>query len=239
MDTIAIVLAAGKGSRMKQDIPKQFLELKGFPLIYYSLKAFEESEVDGVVLVTSAEGLGYCKEEIVEKYGFHKVRQIIEGGSERYLSVYQGLSVVKHADIVLIHDGARPCVTPQIISRTIRSAEQYGSGIAAVHSKDTISQADAEQYIVSALERGSLWNVQTPQAFWYQDIYEAYHNVLSGECADTVPGMGNRPVTEFITDDASVLYYGGGGKKARLVEGDYQNIKVTTPEDLKIAALFL
>ena len=122
MKAAAIVLAAGRGSRMNSGIQKQFMELGGYPLIYYALQVFEHSSVDEVILVTGKNETDWCRREIVDKYGFCKVRSVVPGGSERYLSVYEGLRAAQEPDIVLIHDGARPFVTDEIINRTIRSA---------------------------------------------------------------------------------------------------------------------
>ena len=115
----AIVLAAGKGSRMQSAVPKQYLELCGKPVLYYSLAAFEESFIDEIILVAGKDDISYCKEQIVERYGFQKVTKIIVGGAERYLSVYQGLLAAEEADYIYIHDGARPFVDAAILSDAI------------------------------------------------------------------------------------------------------------------------
>ena len=113
----AIVLSAGSGSRMKSDIPKQYMDLNGKPVIYYSLKAFEESDFSSIILVCGKNDVDYCKKEIVEKYGFTKVKAVVAGGKERYHSVYEGLKMAEGSDYVFIHDGARPMITPQMIRR--------------------------------------------------------------------------------------------------------------------------
>ena len=225
MKYTAIVLAAGKGSRMNSSISKQYIELGGFPLIYYSLQAFEHSRVDDVVLVAGQDETDFCRSHIVEKYGFHKVRQIVAGGSERYLSVYQGLCAADNPDVVLIHDGARPFVTQEIIERTIEAAVKHGSGIAAVRAKDTVKIADDEQYSVQTPARDHVWMMQTPQTFLYSDIRSAYEKVIAGNA-------------QQVTDDAMVMEV-AFGRSVKLVEGNYRNIKVTTPEDLEIADLFV
>lgn len=224
MKCTAVVLAAGKGSRMKSSVHKQFLELEGFPLIYYALNAFSHSRVEDVVLVVGQEEIEYCRTQVVEKYQFHKVRQIVPGGSERYLSVYRGLCAVQDADIVLIHDGARPFVTDDIIERTIQAAAQYGSGVAAVPSKDTVKIADQEQFVVRTPARDTVWMMQTPQTFRYADIRVAYEKIISGQIQN-------------VTDDAMVMEL-VCKKPVKLVMGSYRNIKVTTLEDMEIAAAF-
>lgn len=225
MRCTAIVLAAGRGSRMNSSISKQYIELGGFPLIYYALQAFERSRVDDVVLVAGQDEIDYCHRHIVEKYSLCKVRQIVSGGSERYLSVYQGLRAAGSPDVVLIHDGARPFVTDRIIEQTIESAVRYGSGIAAVPAKDTIKIADDQQYAVQTPLRDHVWMMQTPQTFLYTDIRAAYEKVIAEKIQN-------------VTDDAMVMEV-AFGRSVKLVKGSYRNIKVTTPEDLEIADLFV
>lgn len=225
MKYTAIVLAAGKGSRMNSSVSKQYMELGGFPLIYYSLLAFERSQADDVVLVTGQNEIGYCRSHIVEKYGLDKVKKIVSGGSERYLSVYQGLCAADQPDVVLIHDGARPFVTDEIINRTIDAAVRHGSGIAAVPAKDTVKIADDRQYSLQTPARDHVWMMQTPQTFLYSDIRAAYEKVVAGKVNN-------------VTDDAMVMEV-AAGRSVKLVMGSYRNIKVTTPEDLEIAELFV
>lgn len=224
MKCTAIVLAAGKGSRMDSSIQKQFMDLGGFPLIYYSLAIFEESCVDDVILVAGRDDLEYCRTQVVGKYGFQKVRRIVPGGSERHLSVYEGLCAAGGTDIVLIHDGARPFVTDGIIKRAIQAAEEFGSGVAAVPVKDTVRIADHSQFSVETPDRSGVWLMQTPQAFRYAQILRAYEKII-GQHA------GN------VTDDAMALEL-AFGQRIKLVEGSYRNIKVTTPEDMEIAEVF-
>ena len=149
--TAAIVLAAGHGKRMQSEVAKQFMELQRKPLLFYSLKAFEESTVDTVVLVTGKEEISYCQKEIVGKFGFQKVSQITAGGKERYHSVYAGLLALSESGfppdgLVLIHDGARPLVTGEIISRAVEGAAKYGACAAAMPVKDTIKVADEDGF---------------------------------------------------------------------------------------------
>ena len=224
MKCTAIVLAAGKGSRMNSSVSKQYMELEGFPLIYYALRTFEQSIVDDIILVTGEHEIDYCRRQIVEKYRFQKVHEIIAGGRERYLSVYQGLCAVQEADIVLIHDGARPFVTDEIIERTIAAAVRYGSGVAAVRAKDTVKLVNEEQFAVQTPPRESVWMMQTPQTFACQKIRQAYEAVIRQQLCN-------------ITDDAMVLE-AAFQEPVKIVEGSYRNIKVTTPEDLEIAAVF-
>ncbi len=232
----AIILAAGRGTRIGGDTPKQFIEIEGFPLIYFSLKAFSDSFADEIILVCPEDDIRYCSEEIVDKYGFTKVRTIVPGGSERYHSVYNGLKALRcnaegdlrdPCDIVFIHDGARPFVSEDIIERTFTVASEEGAAVAAVPAKDTIRLADAEGYPDKTLERGMVWQMQTPQTFDFYTIYEAYSRLIENEGALLGKGVS-------VTDDAMVLEL-YSQKHARLVMGDHRNIKVTTPEDLEMA----
>ncbi|MCI9022428.1 MAG: 2-C-methyl-D-erythritol 4-phosphate cytidylyltransferase [Eubacterium sp.] len=225
MKAAAIVLAAGRGSRMNSGIQKQFMELGGYPLIYYALQVFEHSSVDEVILVTGKNETDWCRREIVDKYGFCKVRSVVPGGSERYLSVYEGLRAAQEPDIVLIHDGARPFVTDEIINRTIRSALESGSGIAAVPAKDTVRIVDETGTAVLTPPRDRVWMMQTPQAFRYPLIYRAYQELVSRNIQN-------------VTDDAMVLET-VLNQEVKIAEGSYSNIKVTTPEDMETARAFL
>ena len=221
----AIVLAGGTGKRMHSHIHKQYLELAGNPVLYYALKAFEESDVTDIVLVTGADEETYCQREIIEKYHISKVKAIVPGGAERYHSVYAGLCAADGADYVLIHDGARPFVNQDIIRRCMLEVPEYQACVVGMPVKDTIKIADEEGYAKQTPDRKNVWMIQTPQTFSYALIYEAYEAMLKTE--DTA-----------ITDDAMVLER-IKGKKSKLIEGSYRNIKITTPEDLLIANVYL
>ena len=224
----AIVLAAGKGSRMETAVQKQYLEIDGKPVLYYSLETFEHSDViDEVILVVGEGQKDYCKQEIVEKYGFQKVSRIIYGGKERYESVYLGLKSMEmsNADYVFIHDGARPFVDEEMIVRTFEAVEMCRACVVGMPSKDTIKRVDAQNVVVETPERAYLWQVQTPQVFEYPLIKEAYYELMEKEEIQ-------------VTDDAMVLE-SIKGIPVTLVEGSYENIKITTPEDLYVAEAFL
>ena len=219
--TAAIILAGGRGSRMKSDTPKQYLMLAGRPLLYYSLKAFDDSGADELVVVTGAGEEEYCRREIVETYGIRKPVQITSGGRERYHSVYSGLKKVEGAEYVLIHDGARPFLTPQMIDEMIRQTREYGACVMGVPVKDTIKIVGTDHIVVETPDRSSIWQVQTPQAFRYPLIREAYDRLFEQEHIS-------------VTDDAMVLET-MGNYPVRMVPGSYGNLKITTPEDLLIA----
>lgn len=225
MKTWAVILAGGQGKRMKSNVQKQYLLIKGKPVIYYTIKAFEESPVDGIVLVCGAGDVDYCKNEIVEKYGFKKVACIVEGGKERYNSVYNGLQAIEAADYVLIHDGARPFVTDEIIQRNIICAREYNACVTSMVSKDTVKISDDNGFVTETPNRNNVWIVQTPQTFRFELIKKAYESILSGSA-------------DGITDDAMVVerVY---NCPIKFVEGSYTNIKITTPEDLDIAEILI
>lgn len=221
----AVVLAAGRGRRMGTKIQKQFLEIKGKPVLYYSLAAFEASEViDDVILVTGEEQIEYCRKEIVEKYHFTKVREITAGGSERYESVYKALLVMGNEGYVFIHDGARPFVNEEIICRAYEAVCAHRACVVGVPSKDTIKIADEEGFAKETPDRKYLWCVQTPQVFETALVKEAYLKLMQEEHIQ-------------VTDDAMVVEQ-MLGIPVKLVEGAYTNIKITTPEDLPIAEVF-
>lgn len=236
MKTTAIILAAGQGRRMGSDTAKQFLLLSGRPVLYYTLKNFEESIVDEIVLVTGEGQAAYCQKEIVEAFGFSKVKKIVTGGKERYHSVAKGLDAIDDdimdADhYVLIHDGARPFATPEMIERGIREARKYDACVLGMPVKDTIKISDEEGFAADTPKRSLVWQIQTPQIFECSLIKKAYGELLLREEELLRKGIA-------ITDDAMVVEL-FSGKRVRLVEGSYQNIKLTTPEDLKTAEGFL
>ena len=234
MAAAGIVLAGGKGSRMQSDVPKQYMELLGKPLLYYALKAFEDSDVERVVLVTAEGDEEYCRKELVERFGFTKVMAIVAGGAERYASVWNGLKCLKDreeeycddkSDYVLIHDGARPLVTAELINRLLTETEQYSACVAGMPVKDTIQMTDERGTITLTPKRDSLWTAQTPQSFEFSLAYDAYEQLMQEE-------------EIHVTDDAMVvgLYH---DIPIQMVRGSYTNIKVTTPEDLVLAEAFL
>ena len=234
--TAAVILAGGKGTRMGGNTLKQYIEIDGYPLIYYSLKTFSDSFVDEIVLVCGEGEEEYCSAEIVEKYGFTKVKSIASGGRERYHSVYNGLKALRcvaegdmrdPCDIVFIHDGARPFVSPEILTRAFDTVVENHTAVVAVPAKDTIKLTDADGFATETLRRDMLWMMQTPQVFDFYEIYDAYCRLVESESELLEKGV-------MVTDDAMVLEL-FSDRKIKLVMGDYRNIKVTTPDDLVIA----
>lgn len=225
----AIVLSAGVGSRMKSDIPKQYMDLNGKPVIYYSLKAFEGSGFSSIVLVCGEDDVEFCK-ELINTHGLKGVTAVVPGGKERYHSVFEGLKAVGNPDYVFIHDGARPMLSEEIIARLKEAVVEEEAAVAGMPVKDTIKIVDEEAYVNDTPERKYVWQVQTPQCFAFPIIYEAYASIIQDEEEGwTIPA---------ITDDAMVLEY-ATDHEVKMVEADYRNIKITTPEDLAIAQLFL
>lgn len=219
---IAIVLAAGQGSRMKSDIHKQYMLLNGKPVLYYCLNTFEHSQVDEVVLVVGQGESEYCRKEIIKEYNFNKVATIVEGGKERWQSVYNGLLAISDCSYVLIHDGARPFLTLDMIDKSIKAVEEYGACVVGMPVKDTIKIANENGFCDYTPNRSLTWLIQTPQSFEFPLIKEAYDK-LNIEKA-------------FVTDDAMVVerYM---DHSVYLIEGSYENIKITTAEDFKIATV--
>ena len=238
--TAAVVLAGGRGTRMESATRKQYMEIGGHPLIYYSLKAFDDSFVDEIVLVCNESEREYCTHEIVEKYGFSKVKSVVAGGAERYHSVHNGLVALRciaegegsdPCDIVFIHDGARPFVNEDIINRAYECAVENHTAVVAVPAKDTVKLADPDGFAEETVRRDLVWQVQTPQVFDFYEIYHAYAKLI-----DTEKELLDKGV--LVTDDAMVLEL-FSERRIKLVMGDYRNIKVTTPDDLVLADAFI
>ena len=226
MKSTAIVLAAGQGKRMNSKVQKQFLLIKGKPVLYYSLSCFQNSrEIEEIIVVTGKDSINFCKQEIIEAYGFSKVKAVIAGGRERYDSVYAGLCACEDSDYVFIHDGARPFLTEDMIRRGKEAVLASGACVIGMPSKDTIKIADENGMVASTPSRSLVWNIQTPQIFSYTAIREAYERARQQNMAD-------------ITDDAMVMER-FGNMKIKLVEGSYENIKITTPEDIIVAEKIL
>lgn len=204
---------------------KQFTFLEGKPILAHTLDKFEAcSLIRSVRLVVSQEDMDYCLKEIVEKYRFQKVSKIVPGGKWRQDSVKNGIDALpKDADIVAIHDGVRPLVTQAMIEDSVHSALRYGAVVLAIPVKETIKMSNPDGTVLKTLDRESLWQVQTPQTFQINVIREAYNRAV----ADGFVG----------TDDASLVER--LGVKVHILPGSHTNIKITTPEDLMLASLFL
>ena len=220
----AIVLAAGSGSRMHSDTKKQYMEIQNKPVVWYSLNAFENSSVDEILLVVPEGEREYAQAEFVDKYGFKKVAMVITGGAHRYDSVYHGLEHTT-GDYVLIHDAARPMITNEIIERCIEGAKEYKACVAGMPVKDTIKEVNEDKIVVNTPSRDTLYITQTPQAFEYDLVHNSYIKLF---------GSGD----QNVTDDAMVVEQ-FGKTKVKFVDGSYENIKITTPEDIEVAKTLL
>ncbi|RHR21358.1 2-C-methyl-D-erythritol 4-phosphate cytidylyltransferase [Clostridium sp. AF19-22AC] len=222
----AIVLAAGQGKRMGTKVHKQYLELAGKPVLYYSLKAFAYSDViDEIYLITGPGEEEYCRREIIEKYEIPKVTKILPGGAQRYHSVWNGVQEMEEEGYVFIHDGARPFVNHEIIERVFQEVIHHKACVVGMPVKDTIKVVDDNEFVKNTPDRKSLWMIQTPQVFENHLIKGAYSMLMRESYIN-------------VTDDAMVveqmLKY-----PIKLVCGSYENIKITTPEDLDIAEVMI
>lgn len=222
----AIVLAAGSGKRMGTKVHKQYLLMGGRPVLYYSLKAFEDSElIDEIILVTGSGEEEYCRKEIIDKYGMFKVKKIVSGGAERYDSVWNGLQETKADGFVFIHDGARPFVDGEIIRRGYECVSADRACVAGMPAKDTVKIADENGFVADTPDRSKVWIVQTPQVFETALVKEAYRLLME---------KGHSAVTDDAMVVEQMLHF-----PIRLFYGSYENIKITTPEDLGTAEGFL
>jgi 2-C-methyl-D-erythritol 4-phosphate cytidylyltransferase len=225
MKADAVIVSAGKGHRFMEGKKKQFHFLGEKPILAHTLDKFETCPlIRSILLVVGKEDMDTCLKEVIEAYKFQKVSQIVPGGKQRQESVKNGIDALpKDTDIVAIHDGVRPFVTRAMIEDSIHSAVRHGAVVLAMPVKDTIKISNPDGTVLKTLDRESLWQIQTPQTFQTNVIKEAYYRA-------TEDG--------FIgTDDASLVERIGG--KVHILPGSYTNIKITTPEDLLLANLFL
>ena len=214
----AVIVAGGSGKRMGTKVLKQYMEVGGIPILARTLSCFQSCDaICDIVIVTAKDEIEFCEKEIVEKFNLSKVKKIAAGGKERQDSVFNGLiALEKDTDIVLIHDGVRPFVKEEHIKKIIEETAVYGGCVLGVKVKDTIKGCDENGFIVSTPDRKDLWIAQTPQAFKYDLIMEAYEKANS----DGFLGTDDSTLAEKI------------GVKVKMTEGDYDNIKITTREDL-------
>ncbi|MDR9500289.1 MAG: 2-C-methyl-D-erythritol 4-phosphate cytidylyltransferase [Desulfurivibrionaceae bacterium] len=220
---IAIIPAGGLGSRMGLALPKQYCELLGVPLLVHTLRAFEATPaIDGVIVVVPGAHLQATR-ALVAEHGLRKVRQVVAGGGRRQDSVASGLAVLPAGtEFIVVHDGARPLVTPELISRCLQVAREQGAALAALAVKDTLKDVEVSGVIRSTVDRSALWQAQTPQVMRPEVLRRAM--ALVGP--------------DFIgTDEAAFLE--AVGEKMVVVEGSERNIKITRPEDLQLAAALL
>jgi 2-C-methyl-D-erythritol 4-phosphate cytidylyltransferase len=217
----AMIVAAGYGARMKNAIRKQYLDLEGMPILALTLMKFNDCpEIEKVYLVVPKEDFCFCESKILKKVKPHKPVKLVPGGETRQESVFNGLMAIKGKDnLVVIHDGVRPFISFEKISKCISAAKKYGAAILAIPVDDTLKKVNKNQIIVDTVDRKNIWHAQTPQAFRYELIMEAFTKAKQ----DNFSG----------TDDASLVER--MGKKVKIIEGDRLNIKITTPEDIILA----
>jgi len=220
-----VIAAAGKGSRMKSSTNKQYMLLNSRPVLSYSLDFFEKMDMVGeIVVVCGADELEYCQREVIERFQYKKVSALLPGGQERQDSVWRGLQKLgEDTDLVAVHDGARPLLSSAVFFRLVGEAEKWGAAIPGIISKDTLKAVDRDGFVRQTLDRSSVYAIQTPQIFRYSELRAAYQEAYQ----DNFQG----------TDDASLFerYIG----RVKVVEGEYNNLKITTPEDFTAAEALL
>jgi 2-C-methyl-D-erythritol 4-phosphate cytidylyltransferase len=222
---IAIIPAAGSGKRIGGEIKKQFLPLKGKPIIIYTLQQFENcSDVDEVAMAVPESAIVEM-ESLVSRYRLHKISKIIVGGAKRQDSVYNVLNclVTKDSDLVLVHDGVRPFIETKRISQLIKVCKECNAAVLAIQPKDTVRRSAGGDFFDQTLDRTALWLIQTPQAFRSKLLKRAFEKARKDKF--------------YSTDETALVER--LGVKVKIVEGSYDNIKITTPEDLELGALIL
>ena len=215
----AVIVAAGSGTRMGTQIPKQFLEVMGKPILAHTVDKFQNNDaISEIVIVTSEAYIPFCG-NMVKEYGFDKVKAIVIGGATRQMSVMNGISQIgDDVDNVFIHDGARPLVSHRVITKCAETLREVSACAVGVPMKDTIKYSENGEYIDRTVDRSRLWQIQTPQCFSVKLITEC-HKKASQEGFEA-------------TDDCMLMEH--YGERVALVEGDYENIKITSPQDIYV-----
>jgi len=221
----AVIVAGGQGVRMQNAVSKQYLKLGGRPVLVHTLSAFEACPaIDHIYLVVPSSDFDFCRQTLLPPTGLQTAVTLVGGGSTRQESVYNGLLALKAQNrLVAIHDGVRPLVTPEMIEACIQGAQQTGACILGVPATDTLKQVNTEKFIANTLPRRTIWLAQTPQVFDYKLIREAHD-------AARLAGVAG-------TDDAALVEQ--SGHPVKIVMGSRMNIKITTPDDLKMAEAVL
>ena len=217
-----LVTAGGAGARMGSRVPKQYLDLNGLTVLARTLLVFQAHPlVDTIVLTVPPGDEAFCREETVSRLRLHKVADVVAGGADRQASVYRGLERLTHTDVVAIHDGVRPFVSPEIITQTMRKAEHVGAAIAGIRVRETVKRQSGS--CLETIPRADLWLARTPQTFRTSLILDAHMQALRD---------GFR-----ATDDAALVER--LGHAVEIVEDTEDNIKITTPRDLALARILL
>jgi 2-C-methyl-D-erythritol 4-phosphate cytidylyltransferase len=228
MRVAAIIAAAGLGRRMQQDIPKTYLRLLGKPILIHTLEIFEMiPEVHEVLVVVHPEDLEFCQEEIIDPYPLKKVLRLVPGGKERQDSVYHALKVLRkeseNLDVILVHDGVRPLVAPAQVRQVVSAARRHGGAVLGIPCQDTLKRVNPRGEVVDTVDRQELWQIQTPQAFQAALLWQAYREAMDKRF--------------YATDEAALVE--ALGKPVVVVPGSCLNLKITTPDDLKMAEALL
>ncbi|MGI5912531.1 MAG: 2-C-methyl-D-erythritol 4-phosphate cytidylyltransferase [Syntrophomonadaceae bacterium] len=220
-----VIAAAGTGTRMKSKINKPYMLLNEYPVLNYSLDIFEQYKaVNEIIIVVHPYEITYCQQEIVKKFGYRKVKQVVPGGKERQDSIWAGLQLLdKETGYVAVHDGARPLLTVALLNELLEKAMEWGAAIPGVYSRDSLKMVDNKGFVGKTLDRSKVVLIQTPQIFRYTELVKAY--------------VRARAAGFQSTDDSALFekYIG----KVKIVPGDHHNIKITFPEDLIIAQSLL
>ncbi len=222
----AIIVAAGKGLRMNDAVPKQYLTVAGMPLVGHSILAFDNCpEIERICLVIPEKDFGFCQKDLLTQFDLKTEILLVAGGLQRQDSVYNGLLAIENKKdaVAVIHDGVRPCLRPDWILNCIMGAMDYGACILGMPAYETLKRVQPNGQIKGTLERSGVWLAQTPQAFQYRLIRKA-HEKARQDCY-------------YGTDDANLVER--MGKEIKMIPGSRLNIKVTTPEDLKLASSLL
>lgn len=223
---IAIIPAAGSGTRMGLAKAKQFMDLCGKPILAVTLSHFQEcSLVDRIVVAVSRGDVDYCRREIVDRYELSKVYKVIAGGKRRQDSVRKGIEAIEDScRLVLIHDGARPLVTTGLIEKVIKAAKDFRAVITGLPVKETVKEIDGKGRVLRSIDRRDLWLIQTPQVFRWEDIHLAHQKTM-------------KHGWDEATDDAFLIEK--MGIPVKIIKGEDDNIKITTPQDLDIARFLI
>ena len=224
MKVIAIIPSAGQGLRMQTTVEKPYIRIGGRPVLAHTLDVLDQCPlVDGYIIVVEPSKQAACQQEIIEKFGYQRVMNIVAGGATRQESVFHGLMTLDvDTDVVLIHDAARPCIDPALISESITQCGRYDAVLSAVPAKDTIKVV-RDGVVENTPDRSTLWLAQTPQTFKDRTIREAHERA--------------RQENYHGTDDSALVEW--AGHDVHIIRGDYDNIKITTPEDLDTAERIL
>jgi 2-C-methyl-D-erythritol 4-phosphate cytidylyltransferase len=221
----AIIPAGGYGKRINAGIHKQLIEIAGKPILIHTLEKFQNCDCIDAIIIATAPEIMIEVENLIRKFNITKVVEVTIGGNERQDSVYNALQmmVYHHTEIVVVHDAVRPFISCEKICEVVAACKETGAAILAVRPKETVKLGDKNSFVEKTLDRNSLWLVQTPQAFYYSILQHAYKRAYTD--------------SYYGTDDASLVER--LGVKVKVVEGLYENIKITTPEDIEFARMML